>query len=92
VISATDLRDYVVVQSYANLIVICVLLIVMVGSNIVFSQDIEELVVRCVLKSHFEVCLRSISRLRMDFSLEKKMDFSREENGLFSEQEDLSDR
>jgi ADP-sugar diphosphatase len=45
-ISATDNRGWVVAQAWTNLIIIMVLLVVMVGSNYVFSHDIEELVVR----------------------------------------------
>jgi class 3 adenylate cyclase len=46
VVSATDARNEIVAQAWTNLITIVVLLIIMVGSNYVFSHDIEELVVR----------------------------------------------
>jgi class 3 adenylate cyclase len=46
VLSATDHRESIVSQAWTNLTTIGVLLIIMVGSNYVFSHDIEELVVR----------------------------------------------
>ena len=45
-ISALDARDMVVAQSWANLVMVTVLVLVMVGSSYVFSHDTDELVVR----------------------------------------------
>jgi hypothetical protein len=45
-ISAIDARPYVVRQSWANLTMVTVLVLVMVGSSYVFSSDTDELVVR----------------------------------------------
>ena len=45
-ISALDVRDVVVAQSSANLVMVTFLVLVMVGSSYVFSNDTDELVVR----------------------------------------------
>lgn len=46
VISAIDRRDMVVSQSWGNVAMVMILLIMMVGSSYVFSHDTEELVVK----------------------------------------------